>query len=147
MRSVSRFDVLMSLSMLSPQSAVSGLSWLSNIHVYRLAYVYSLCICMGQLLSGYGMSKGGYVLLVSTLGSVSTLSTVLMCVLVVLLGLWYPMTWLMWLYTSIRPGGVVSTSMLYRGGGYRLPSVVALFWSWLIVSQAFVLFCMMLLYM
>lgn len=136
-------SVSLNLSVSSSPRVISGFSFLPSGHVYRLCYVLSLCMCMGQMLSGYGVGKGLYVILISWV-STSSLSVL---ILLIMLGLWYPLMWSSWLYPIIRPGGVSSSLALKKLGGFRMSSDTCMLWSFYLIMQFYVLLSLGLLYM
>jgi len=135
--------VCLSLSSSSPFLGLSGFLFVSTFHIYRLCYTVSLCICLGQLISGYGLAKGFYVVLLSTLD----LSSMFICILVLLVSVWYPITWLFWLYMTLRPGALLSSFLVASFGGLVLPNYSCLFWSWLLLFHFYVLFVVALFFM
>jgi len=136
------YCVYLYLNSSSPFLGFSGLLFISTFHIYRLCYIVSLCICLGQLISGYGLAKGFYIILLSTL----ELSSLLLCILIILISIWYPITWLFWLYMTLRPGVLLPSFYLVNFKGFSLSQIIGILWSWLLLVQFYVLFILMLLY-
>jgi hypothetical protein len=113
----------------------SPFSFLCSLHVYRLCYIFSLCICTGQLLSGYGISKGFFIIMLSFL----KVGFIFSLILIFLLGVWYPMLWSSWFYNVIRSGSVTSVLSMAHVGGFCLGKFLCLSWSLLIVIQLFII--------
>merc|ERR1712216_706019 len=110
---------------------VSGFSFLSIQHIYRWCYFVSLCVSLGQMLSGYGVSKGLFVLGLSILDS----SWFVTLFITFAVGVWYPLMWCVWLYIPYRVGGVVDLPNLVFGKGLILSKITLLLWSCLLISQ------------
>merc|ERR1712200_270290 len=108
---------------------ISPWNYLSGYHPYRIWYVLNICLASGIFIGSYAIGKGSIIILLSSNILFDFSIGSLLLLILLLLGIIYPLFWSWLIYPLIRSGSDIS--LIYRSyySGSLISNIFIIFWS------------------